>query len=66
MAYFGLARLWLDRNGGEIEFGFAPPTWADIHPVDTGTQQVIANGCRILHDPRGLLKRLCAAVEPRR
>jgi hypothetical protein len=57
-------RLLLDYDGGEIEFGFASPAWADVHPVDAGTRRVIADGCRILHDPRGLLQRLCAAVEP--
>ena len=51
-------RLLLDYNGGEIEFGFVSPAWADVHPVDTGTRRVIADRCRVLHDPRGLLKRL--------
>ena len=23
-------RLWLDQSGGEVEFGFAPPSWADV------------------------------------
>ena len=58
-------RLLLDYNGGEIEFGFVSPAWADVHPVDTGTRRVIADRCRVLHDPRGLLKRLCAAVDRR-
>jgi uncharacterized protein len=58
-------RLLLDYNGGEIEFGFVSPAWADVHPVDTGTRRVIADRCRVLHDPRGLLKRLCAAVDTR-
>jgi hypothetical protein len=48
--------LLLDYNGGEMEFGFASPAWAGVHPVDTGKRRVIAEGCRILHDPRGLLK----------
>jgi hypothetical protein len=56
-------RLWLEDNGGEIEFGFVPPAWADVHPVGAGTRQVITDGCRILHDPQGPLKRVCAAVE---
>jgi hypothetical protein len=56
-------RLLLDYNGGEIEFGFVSPAWADVHPVDTGTRRVIADRCRVLHAPRGLLKRLCAAVD---
>jgi uncharacterized protein len=55
-------RVWLEQNVSEIEFGFASPLWADVNPLDPGTRQVIADGCRILHDPYGLLRRLCAAV----
>jgi len=58
-------RLLLDYNGGEIEFGFVSPAWADVHPVDTGTRRVIADRCRVVHDPRGLLKRVCATVDRR-
>jgi hypothetical protein len=54
-------RLLLDDDGGEI----VSPAWTDVHPVDTGTRRVIADRCRVLHDPRGLLKRLCAAVDRR-
>jgi Nucleotidyltransferase domain len=57
--------LLLDYNGGEIEFGFVSPAWADVHPVDSGTRRVVADRCRVLHDPRGLRKRLCAAVDRR-
>jgi streptomycin adenylyltransferase len=55
-------RLWLEQNGGEIEFGFASPSWADVNPLDPGTRRVIADGCCILHDPKKILSRLCAAV----
>ena len=55
-------RVWLDQNQGEIEIGFALPSWADVNPLEPGTQHVIADGCRILHDPDGLLARLCVAV----
>ena len=55
-------RLWLEKNHGEIEFGFASPSWADVNPLNPGTRSVIAGGCRILHDPRKILSRLCAAV----
>jgi predicted nucleotidyltransferase len=54
-------RAWLEEND-EIELGFAFPSWADVNPVDQGTRAVIADGCRILHDPIKVLERLCAAV----
>jgi predicted nucleotidyltransferase len=55
-------RLWLNKNGGEIEVTFASLSWADVNSLDPGTQRVIADGCRILHDPKELLNRLCATV----
>jgi uncharacterized protein len=54
-------RLWLEDDRGEIEIGFARPAWADVNPLDPGTQRVIADGCVILYDPEGLLARACAA-----
>lgn len=55
-------RLWLEPAGEEIEFGFASPSWAEASPIDAGTRRVIANGCRSLHDPQGLLMRLCISA----
>jgi hypothetical protein len=55
-------RVWLEPAGEEIEFGFAAPSWAETHPIDPGTRRVIADGCRVLHDPQGLLRRLCNAL----
>jgi hypothetical protein len=54
-------RLWLEQDG-EVEFGFASTTWADVNPVDPGTRSVIVDGCRILHDPEKILSRLCATA----
>jgi predicted nucleotidyltransferase len=54
-------RTWL-RPEGEVEFGFAPLSWADVSPVDQGTQRVVSDGCRVLYDPDGLLKRLTTTV----
>jgi hypothetical protein len=42
----------------EVEFGFAPLSWANRSPLDAGTKRVISGGCRILHDPDGLLAAL--------
>jgi Streptomycin adenylyltransferase len=60
-------RLWLEQDRGEVEISFGLPSWADVNPLDPGTREVIADGCRILYDPNGLLRRLCAVVarEPR-
>jgi uncharacterized protein len=54
-------RIWLEPDL-ELEIGFAPLAWASVSPLDPGTRQVIADGCRILHDPDGMLGRLCAAA----
>ncbi len=59
-------RLWLEQGRFEVEIGFARPAWAEANPLDPGTQRVVADGCRILHDPDRLLARLCAAVGGRR
>ena len=56
-------RVWLEKNHGEIEFGFASLSWADVNPLDPGTRSVIADGCRILHDPGKILSRLCKCTK---
>jgi GNAT superfamily N-acetyltransferase len=55
-------RVWLS-SGVEVEISFAPVAWASIAPLDAGTRRVISDGCRILHDPAGSLKRLYEAVQ---
>lgn len=49
--------------GLEIEFGFAPLSWADAAPIDPGTRRVVTDGFRILYDPHCILTALCAAVD---
>jgi hypothetical protein len=49
-------------SGLLVEYGFAPPTWADVSPVDEGTARVVADGFSVLYDPVGLLTRLVHAV----
>lgn len=49
-------------SGLEIEFGFVPPGWASVDPVDPGTARVVADGCSPVHDPLGAFTRLIAAV----
>ena len=55
-------RIRLEPDQHELEMGFALPSWADVHPLDAGTRQVVADGCRVLHDPKGLLVRSRAVV----
>jgi 8-oxo-dGTP pyrophosphatase MutT (NUDIX family)/predicted nucleotidyltransferase len=64
-ADYGLiwSRHLLLADGTEIEFGFGPLVWASVEPVDAGTFQVIRDGCRILHDPQGMLQTLIIKVE---
>lgn len=49
-------------SGLEIEFGFVPPGWASVDPVDPGTARVVADRCSPLLDPQGAFTRLISAV----
>jgi hypothetical protein len=49
-------------SGFEVEYGFAPTSWADIAPLDAGTASVVLDGFRIVYDPERLLARLIEAV----
>jgi hypothetical protein len=55
-------RIWLEPHYGQVELTFAPLSWATTDPIDEGTRRVISEGCRILHDPDALLRRICEAV----
>ena len=46
------------ESGTEIEFSFADKSWADIDPIDAGTQKVVSDGYRIIYDPHQILSRL--------
>lgn len=46
----------------EVEFSFGYPDWASITPLDSGTQQVVRDGCRILYDPEERLAQLVRFV----
>lgn len=48
-------------SGLEVEMGIGPLSWAHSDPVDAGTRRVVTDGCRILYDPDGLLRRLIVA-----
>jgi hypothetical protein len=45
-------------EGTSVEFSFARPNWASTSPCDPGTRAVVSRGCRVLHDPTGILQRL--------
>ena len=49
-------------SGLEVEFGFAPASWADTSALDPGTASVVSHGFRILYDPDGLLEQLAKVV----
>jgi predicted nucleotidyltransferase len=51
-------------SGLEVELGVGRPSWAGTSPVDPGTRRVVLDGCRPLHDPRGLLAALVFACRP--
>lgn len=48
--------------GRELEFTFAPRSWAALHPVDPGTERVVSGGMLVLHDPAFALSRLRRGV----
>jgi predicted nucleotidyltransferase len=50
-------------SGLEIEFGFAPPSWAEIDPVDPGTAGVVSDGCVPILDRGELLLGLIQALD---
>lgn len=49
-------------SGLELDVGIGSPRWASLDPLDCGTARVVREGCRIIHDPEGLLARLRSAV----
>jgi len=49
-------------SGLQVELDVALPYWASVHPVDSGTRSVVADGMRVLHDPDGLLRALARMV----
>jgi guanine deaminase len=50
-------------SGLEVELGVAPLEWARV-PLDAGTQRVLGDGARVLHDPARLLQGAIAALGP--
>jgi predicted nucleotidyltransferase len=58
-----LERRWRLPSGLVVELGLAAPGWASL-PLDDGTARVLRDGCRVLHDPVGLLSDAVAALGP--
>ncbi len=56
-------RVFFD-DGPEVEFGFTTPMWCAV-PVDPGTRQVVASGCRVLLDPLGHFAMVLSACRNR-
>jgi predicted nucleotidyltransferase len=57
-------RRFVTASGLEVEVNIGSPGWADINPVDPGTQRVVTDGARLLHDPTGALADLLNACRP--
>jgi uncharacterized protein len=55
-------RIWLADCRWPVELTFASLIWANADPLGAGTQRVISDGCRILHDPDALLAVVCKAI----
>jgi predicted nucleotidyltransferase len=49
------------RSGLHAELGVATPSWASL-PLDRGTRNVLRDGCKILYDPRDLLREALDAL----
>jgi aminoglycoside 6-adenylyltransferase len=49
-------------SGFEVEFNFAPRSWAAIDPYDEGTARVVRAGFKVIVDRSGLLQRLVDAL----
>lgn len=56
------SRHVLMKSNAKIEFSFADTSWANIEPLDVGTQQVVSDGYKILFDPHQILSRLLREV----
>jgi hypothetical protein len=59
-AQYGAAwsRHVLLTAGSAVEFCFVEPSWVAVEPIDPGTRDVIAGGCRVLLDREHYFERL--------
>jgi uncharacterized protein len=57
-------RRFRTNTGLEVEINIGSLEWANAAPVDPGTQQVVTDGARILHDPGDTLITLLRACRP--
>jgi uncharacterized protein len=46
------------RDGEEIEFTFAPLSWALVEPIDPDTRQIVLRGFKLLYDPAAIFQKL--------
>ncbi len=49
-------------DGLEVEFGLTAPRWAGTEGLDSGTRDVVSDGCRIIFDRHGVLAALMRTV----
>ena len=49
-------------SGPEVELGLVNLSWANMNPLDPGTERVLRNGVKILYDPNGILGQLIQSI----
>ena len=49
-------------SGLSINFGFVPPSWFSINPINPTVARLVANGCVPLADPESLIERFIESV----
>ena len=55
-------RRFVLPSGLEVEFGVAPPSWADTDPPDPNiSEEVASGGLRTVYDPKSVLARFIEA-----
>lgn len=51
------------NNKLKVEISFGLPTWASVNPIDSGTFNVVSQGCKILYDSQGILTNLISKID---
>ena len=49
-------------SGLIVDFGFVPPSWFSIDPVDPAAAQLVRDGCRPVADPESMIERFIESV----
>lgn len=49
-------------SGLIIDFGFVPPSWFSINPIDPAAAQLVRDGCLPVADPESMIERFIESV----